>query len=248
MNTIKSNFTSLTQKKIVSLSKKKLNKVSLVKNMIVGKKNVAGKNSSGKITVYHKGGGHKKKYRKINFIRSEDSIGIVTSLEYDPYRTAFIASIYDFLNAKYFYIIAPKNLNIGSIIKSGFNADIKIGHCLTLMKIPVGGFIHNVSLKENKKAQLTRSAGTSAQLIETTSKYCRIILSSGTHKFISPTCQATIGTVSNEFSFFKTINKAGRNRWLNKRPTVRGVAMNPIDHPHGGGEGKSSGGRSSVTP
>lgn len=212
MNSIKSKFTSLTQKKLINLSRKKLNKVSLVKNLILGKKNVAGRNSFGKISVRHKGGGHKKRYRKIDFIRNEDSIGIVTTLEYDPYRTAFIASVYDFLNQKYFYMIAPKNLNIGDIIKSGFNAEIKIGHSLALMKIPVGGFIHNISLKENKKGQLTRSAGTSAQLIEKNSKYCRIVLSSGTHKFISPTCQATIGTVSNEFSFFKKIDKAGRSR------------------------------------
>jgi len=180
--------------------------------MIVGKKNAAGRNNSGKITVYHKGSGHKKKYRKINFVRTDDSVGIVTTIEYDPFRTAFIASVYDFLNFKYFYIIAPKNLNIGNIVKSGISADIKVGHSLTLIKIPVGGFIHNISLKENKKAQLTRSAGTNAQLIEKTSKYCRVILSSGKHKFVSPTCQATIGTVSNEFSFFKKINKAGRNR------------------------------------
>jgi large subunit ribosomal protein L2 len=145
-------------------------------------------------------------------------------------------------------MIAPKNLNIGDIVKSGFNAEIKVGHSLTLMKVPIGGFIHNISLRENKKSQLIRAAGTNAQLIEKTSKFCRIILSSGVHKFIPPTCQATIGTVSNEFSLFKKIKKAGRNRWLNKRPTVRGVAMNPIDHPHGGGEGKSSGGRSSVSP
>jgi len=216
--------------------------------MIVGKKNVAGRNSSGKITVHHKGGGHKKKFRNIDFLRNADSTGIVTSLEYDPYRTAFIASVYDFLNRKYFFMLAPKNLNIGDIVKSGFSAEAKIGHSLTLLKIPIGGFIHNISLTENTRAQFTRSAGTTAQLIEKTSKYCRIILSSGTHKFILPTCYATIGTVSNEFSFLTKISKAGRNRWLNRRPTVRGVAMNPIDHPHGGGEGKSSGGRSSVTP
>ena len=212
MKSIKSKFTLLTQKKLINLSKKKLNKISLIKNMIIGKKNVAGKNNSGKITVHHKGGGHKKKYRKIDFIRNEDSIGIITSLEYDPYRTAYIASVYDFLNHKCFYMIAPKNLNIGDIVKSGFNAEIKIGHSLALMKIPIGGFIHNIALKENKNAQLIRSAGTNAQLIEKTSKYCRIVLSSGMHKFISPTCQATIGTVSNEFSLFKRINKAGRNR------------------------------------
>ena len=232
----------------MDLIKKNQKKIPLIKKLVIGKKNIAGKNNSGKITVYHKGGGHKRKYRVINFMRSQDSIGIVTAIEYDPNRSAFIASIYDFLNLKYFYTIAPKNLNIGNIIKSGFSADIKIGHSLTLMKIPVGGFIHNISLEENKKAKLIRSAGTKAQLIEKTSKYCRIILSSGTHIFLSPTCQATIGSVSNEFSFFKTIKKAGRSRWLNKRPTVRGVAMNPIDHPHGGGEGKSSGGRFSVTP
>lgn len=246
MNSIKS--FSPTQNKIITLLKIGRNKAPLLKKMIKGKKNVAGKNNSGKITISHKGGGHKKRYRKIDFRRTEDSIGIVTTIEYDPYRTSFIASIYDFLNSKYYYIIAPKNLNIGNIIKSGFSANIKVGHSLTLMKIPVGSFIHNISLKENKKAQLTRSAGTNAQLIEKTSKYCRIVLSSGTHIFVSPSCLATIGSVSNEFSFFKTINKAGRSRWLNKRPTVRGVAMNPIDHPHGGGEGKSSGGRFSVTP
>jgi large subunit ribosomal protein L2 len=241
-------FTLLNQKRLINLSKKNLKKTSLIKSVIKGQKNTAGKNNSGKITVYHKGGGHKKKYRKINLMRNNDSIGIVTSLEYDPYRTAFIASVYDFLNSSYFYMIAPKNLNIGDIVKSGFNAEIKIGHSLTLMKIPVGSFIHNISLRENKEAQLSRSAGTHSQLIEKTSKYCRIILSSGKHKFLSTTCHATIGTVSNEFLFFKILGKAGRNRWLNKRPTVRGVAMNPIDHPHGGGEGKSSGGRSSVTP
>jgi large subunit ribosomal protein L2 len=180
--------------------------------MIKGKKNVAGKNNSGRITVSHKGGGHKKKYRKINFMRIKDSIGIVMTIEYDPHRTAFIASVYDLLNSEYYYIIAPKNLNVGNIIKSGFSANIKVGHSLTLMRIPVGSFIHNISLKENKKAQLTRSAGTTAQLIEKTSKYCRIILSSGIHIFVSPSCLATIGTVSNEFSFFKTINKAGRSR------------------------------------
>lgn len=248
MSSTRSKFTSLAQKKLISLSKKNLNKVSLIKSMTMGKKNLAGRNNSGKITVRHVGGGHKKKYRKIDFIRNKDSIGIVASLEYDPCRTAFIASVYDFLNQKYSYVIAPKSLRIGDIVNSGFSAEIKVGHSLALMKIPVGGFIHNISMKENKKAQLTRSAGTSAQLIEKTSKYCRVVLSSGSHKFLPPTCQATVGTVSNEFSFFDKVNKAGRNRWLNWRPTVRGVAMNPIDHPHGGGEGKSSGGRSSVTP
>ena len=248
MNLMKNKFTSLTQKKLNNLLKKNLRKIPFIKNMIHGQKNNAGKNNAGKITVRHKGGGHKKRYRKIDFIRNNDSIGIVVSLEYDPYRTAFIASIYDFLNFNYFYIIAPKNLNIGDIVKSGLNAEVKIGHTLTLTKIPVGSFIHNISLKKNKKARFSRSAGTSSQLIEKNSNYCRIILSSGKQKSLPNTCHATIGTVSIELAFFTRINKAGRNRWLNKRPTVRGVAMNPIDHPHGGGEGKTSGGRSSVTP
>ena len=248
MNLTKNKFTSLTQKKLKNLLKKNLSNNPFIKNMICGQKNNAGKNNSGKITIQHKGGGHKKKYRKINFMRDQNSIGIVIGREYDPYRTAFIASIYDFLNFNYFYIIAPKNLRIGDIVKSGLNAEIKIGHTLTLTKIPIGSFIHNISLKINKKARFSRSAGTSSQLIEKNSKYCRIILSSGKQKNIPSMCCATIGTVSNEFSFFSRINKAGRNRWLNKRPTVRGVAMNPIDHPHGGGEGKTSGGRSSVTP
>ncbi len=248
MNLMKNKFTILTQKKLKNLLKKNLSKTPLIKNQIQGQKNNTGKNNTGKITIHHKGGGHKKKYRKINFTRNTDSIGIVISLEYDPYRTAFIASIYDFLNFEYFYVIAPKNLIIGDIIKSGLHAELKVGHTLTLAKIPVGSFIHNVSLKKNKKAQFSRSAGTNSQLIEKNSNYCRIVLSSGKQKFLPNTCQATIGTVSNEFSFFRLIHKAGRNRWLNKRPTVRGVAMNPVDHPHGGGEGKTSGGRSSVTP
>lgn len=248
MNSTKNKSRSLTQKRLNNLSKKKLSKISLIKKMIIGKKKVAGRNNFGKITVHHKGGGHQKKYRKINFLRNKDSAGIVTSLEYDPFRTGFIAAVYDFLSNNYFYMIAPKNLNIGDIVKAGFNAEIKVGHSLTLMKIPVGSFIHNISLKQNKKAQLSRSAGTSSQLIEKNSKFCRVILSSGKQKNLPSMCCATIGTVSNEFSFFTRINKAGRNRWLNKRPTVRGVAMNPIDHPHGGGEGKTSGGRSSVTP
>ena len=209
---IKNKLRSKTQNKLLSLFKKKLRKRPLVKGMIIGKNNLAGRNNYGKITVYHKGGGHRKKYRKIDFVRNDESSGVVTSLEYDPYRTAFIASIYDFLNSKYSYILAPKNINVGSIVKTGFYADSKAGHCLPLTKIPVGSLVHNISLKLNTKAQLVRSAGTSAQLIEITPQYCRVILNSGAHKFISPACQATIGVVSNEFSFLKTVNKAGRNR------------------------------------
>ena len=209
---IKTKLSSSTKKHVTNLSKVGLAKIPFIKHKLLGKKKAAGKNNSGKITIYHKGGGHKKKYRTINFKRTKDSVGIVTTIEYDPYRTAFIASIFDFLNYEYYYITAPKRLNIGNIVKAGVNADVKVGHTLALMKIPVGGFIHNISLKENQRAQLTRSAGTSAQLIDKTSKHCRIVLSSDTHVYLPPTCHATIGTVSNEFSFLKTIAKAGRTR------------------------------------
>jgi len=239
---------SKNYKLIISSCKENLKKTPLIKNKIIGKKNKAGRNNQGRITISHQGSGNKQKYRKIDFSRNKNSTGIITSLEYDPCRTSFIASVYDTSNSDYFYIIAPKHLSIGDIVKSGFDAEIKTGHSLSLAKIPVGTYVHNISLKRNQKAQLSRSAGTSAQLIEKTSNYCRVILSSGKYVLLSSMCQATIGSVSNEFSFFKKIDKAGRNRWLNKRPTVRGVAMNPVDHPHGGGEGKSSGGRSSVTP
>jgi large subunit ribosomal protein L2 len=212
MNITKNKFTSVTQKKLNNLLKGNLSKGPIIKKMVYGQKKNAGRNNSGKITIRHQGGGHKRKYRKIDFMRDHNSIGIVISLEYDPSRTAFIASIYDFLNLKYFYIIAPQSLNIGDIVKSGLNAEIKVGHTLSLTKIPVGSFIHNISLKKNREAQLSRSAGTSAQLIEKNSKYCRVILSSGKQKTLPSMCHATIGTVSNEFSFFTKINKAGRNR------------------------------------
>jgi large subunit ribosomal protein L2 len=234
-----------SKRNLIQLNKSNLSKIPLLKNKIVGIKNTAGRNCRGKITSYHKGGGHKKKYRIINFLRNYNSTGIVTSIEYDPFRTANIASVYDFLNRNHYYIISPKNLNIGNIIKSGENAEPKIGNSLPILKIPVGSYIHNISVSSNKKAQLSRAAGAFAQLIEKTSKFARLKLSSGEHRYVSIKCYATIGIVSNEHLFLTTIGKAGRNRWLNKRPTVRGVAMNPIDHPHGGA---TSGGRSSVTP
>lgn len=220
----------------------------LLKSEIRGKKQKAGRNSSGKITSFCRGGGHKKKYRNIQFKRNTETVGIITSLEYDPYRSSLIASVYNLINKNFNYIIAPKNLNIGDIIKSGNNASPKNGNSLPISKIPVGCLIHNVSPKMNSISQLSRAAGTFSQLIEKTAKFGRIKLSSGEQRLLSVNCFATIGVVSNELSLLTTIGKAGRSRWLNKRPKVRGVAMNPIDHPHGGGEGKTSGGRTSVTP
>lgn len=234
------------QKKSGKLYMYKLKKKSLLKSKITGLTNSAGRNNTGKITVFHKGGGHKQRYRKINFNRKENSKGIICSIEYDPNRNANIASVFDYHNNEFFYIIAPKNLTIGDIVESGINAEPKLGNSLPIEQIPVGSCIHNISAKVNKDAQISRSAGTFSKLKEKTLNHAIIELSSGEQRVLSPKCYATIGIVSNAYFFFKKYEKAGQSRWLNKRPTVRGVAMNPIDHPHGGGEGKKSG--SNKTP
>lgn len=235
-----------SQRNLIQINKKHLNKTPIVKSKIIGLKNTSGRNNTGQITSYKKGGGHKQKYRKINFFRTQESVGIVTSIEYDPNRTANIASVYDILTKQYFYMLAPIKLNIGNIVKTGTNAESNIGHSLPISNIPVGCCIHNVSPKTNKKAQISRSAGTFSYLIEKTAEHGRIELSSGEQRLLSANCFATIGIVSNELNSLTKLGKAGRSRWLNRRPTVRGVAMNPVDHPHGGGEGKKSG--ASLTP
>ena len=240
--------TTPSLRNLIQLKKTNLAKKPLIKNDIKGLKQTTGKNFTGKITISSKGGGHKKKYRKINFKRFLNETSIVSSIEYDPYRSANIASLFVPKTKQFYYIIAPKNLKIGDILKSGYKAEIKNGHCLPLYKIPIGCFINTVSMKIGDSAILSRSAGTFSQLIEKTTNFGKIKLSSGQYITISVNCFATIGIVSNDFFILTTLGKAGRSRWLNKRPKVRGVAMNPIDHPHGGGEGKTSGGRSSVTP
>lgn len=240
--------TTQSNRNLIQIHNKELNKKPFLKNKIIGLKNNSGRNNYGKITVRRIGGGHKQKYRKINYSRITDFNGIVTSLEYDPNRSANIASIYDYKKKIYEYILAPKNLKIGDIVKSGVNADVKNGHSLPLSKIPVGSLINCISTETTSKAKITRSAGTFSQLIEKTTKHARIQISSGEQRQVSVNCFATIGVISNENFFLTTVGKAGRSRWLNKRPKVRGVAMNPVDHPHGGGEGKTSGGKSSVTP
>jgi large subunit ribosomal protein L2 len=222
------------------LSKSFLQK-PLLKSKIKGITNKIGKDIFGRLVSYHKGGGHKKSYRKIEFKRDNDSIGIVTSIEYDPCRTGNIAAVYKFMNQSYSYILAPKNLRIGDIIKSGLNGEIKLGHSLPITKVPIGSYIYNVASKMKGSGQIARSAGTFAQLVEKNIKFGLIKMSSTKYKILPLNCYVTLGTVSNELSCLKKIKKAGRARWLNKRPIVRGVAMNPIDHPHGGGEGKKSG-------
>ena len=240
--------TTPSKRHLIQLNQNNLEKKPFLKKSLKGNKNKTGKGSHGTIISRHKGGGHKKKYRTIEFNRNFNAICIVTTIEYDPFRSANIASVYNYNTKQYFYILAPKNIKIGDIIKSGENAESKNGHSLPLLKIPTGSLIHNVCTKINSSAELSRSAGSFSQLIEKTSNYARIKLNSGEQRNISINCYATLGSVSNELLFLTTKGKAGRSRWLNKRPHVRGVAMNPIDHPHGGGEGKTSGGRSSVTP
>jgi len=240
--------TTPSLRSLITLHTKHHSKKPILKHLIKGLKNLNGTNNTGKITSYHKGGGHKKKYRRINFERHNNSTGIVTSIEYDPFRSARITSIYDFSTNRYDYIISPKNLTVGTIVKSGINANPKNGHSLPLSKIPLGSLIHNVSTKNGKTATISRSAGSFTELLEKTYDTAKLKLNSGKHITLPTNCFATIGTVANDEWKLTNKGKAGRSRWLNKRPKVRGVAMNPIDHPHGGGEGKTSGGRTSVTP
>ncbi|MFV9511657.1 50S ribosomal protein L2 [Tepidibacillus sp. LV47] len=209
----------------------------------------AGRNNQGKITVRHHGGGHKRKYRIIDFKRNKDGIpGRVATIEYDPNRSANIALIH-YVDGEKRYIIAPNGLKVGDMIESGPQADIKVGNALPLENIPVGTIIHNIELKPGKGGQLVRAAGAEAQLLGKDGDYAIVRLSSGEVRMIRKECRATIGQVGNLDHENVRIGKAGRARWLGKRPTVRGVVMNPNDHPHGGGEGKAPIGRKSpVTP
>lgn len=199
----------------------------------------AGRNNQGRITTRHRGGGHKRQYRIIDFKRNKDGIpGRVASIEYDPNRTANIALIH-YADGEKRYIIAPKGLKVGQVVSSGPDADIKVGNALPLANIPVGTVIHNIEMKPGKGGQLVRSAGTEAQLLGKEDGYVSIRLSSGEVRRFLDRCRATIGSVGNEDHELITIGKAGRSRWLGKRSAVRGLAMNPNDHPHGGGEGRS---------
>ncbi len=215
------------------------------KSLLAPLHNKAGRNNQGKITVRHQGGGHKRKYRIIDFKRTKDGIpGRVATIEYDPNRSANIALI-NYLDGEKRYIIAPKGLKVGDEIMSGPKADIKIGNALPLENIPVGTTIHNIEIKPQKGGQMVRSAGTSAQLLGREEEYVSIRLSSGEVRRILKVCRATIGSVGNEDHELIKIGKAGRSRWMGRRPEVRGVVMNPNDHPHGGGEGRAPIGRKS---
>ncbi|MCM3715682.1 50S ribosomal protein L2 [Halalkalibacter oceani] len=204
-----------------------------------------GRNNQGKLTVRHQGGGHKRQYRVIDFKRTKDGIpGRVATIEYDPNRSANIALI-NYADGEKRYILAPKGLTVGTTIESGPNADIKVGNALPLQNIPVGTVIHNIELKPGKGGQIARSAGAQAQLLGKEGDYVLVRLKSGETRYILSTCRATIGQVGNLEHELVNIGKAGRSRWLGKRPTVRGSVMNPNDHPHGGGEGRAPIGRKS---
>jgi large subunit ribosomal protein L2 len=207
--------------------------------------NRGGRNNQGKITVRHQGGGHKRQYRIIDFKRNKDGIpGRVATIEYDPNRTANIALI-NYVDGEKRYILAPKGLTVGMQVMSGPDSDIKVGNTLPLINIPVGTVIHNIELQPKRGGQLVRSAGTEAQLLGKEGKFVLVRLNSGETRMILSECRATIGQVGNVEHELVNIGKAGRNRWLGKRPAVRGSVMNPNDHPHGGGEGRSPIGRKS---
>ena len=218
------------------------------KTLVESKRRISGRNNNGHITVRHKGGGHKRLYRIIDFKRQKlDIEGTVQRIEYDPNRSANIALI-EYKDGEKAYIIAPKELKEKSKVFSGDKAPIKAGNCLPLSEIPQGTEVHCVEMRPGKGAQLIRSAGTTARLVAKEGKYATLRLSSGEMRKILLTCRATIGVISNQQHNLKSLGKAGAKRWRGVRPTVRGVAMNPVDHPHGGGEGKTSGGRNPVSP
>lgn len=218
------------------------------KSLLAPLKNWAGRNAHGRTTVRHQGGGHKRQYRIIDFKRNKDGIPAkVATIEYDPNRSSFIALL-NYVDGEKRYIIAPQGLKVGDTVVSGPDADIVTGNALPLKNIPVGTIIHNIEMKPGKGGQMVRSAGASARLMAKEGQYGHIRFPSGEVRLIFLECRATIGQVGNIEHENITIGKAGRSRWMNRRPQVRGVVMNPVDHPHGGGEGKSSIGRNPVTP
>ena len=232
----------------VLVDRKNLWKGKSLKSLTIGKHSTGGRNNLGRITSRSKGAGHKQKYREIDFYRKKDNLKAkIERIEYDPNRSAHVALI-KYEDGLMSYILAPNKIKIGDEVVSGKNKEIEIGNCMPLSDIPTGTDIHNIELYPNGGGKLARSAGSSAQISGKDENYCIIKLGSGEIRKIINTARATIGSVSNTDHQNIKIGKAGRNRWKGRRPSVRGVAMNPVDHPHGGGEGKTSGGRSPVSP
>ena len=245
MAVVNFNPTTPSRRTLVLVNKKFLWKGSSLKRLTVGKKNSGVRNNIGRITVSGRGGGVKRKYRIIDFKRLFCSEAIVERIEYDPNRTSYIALL-KHSDHTFSYIISPEGLQIGDIVSSSLNAEIKIGNCLLLKNVPNGTLIHNVEMKPGKGGQIARSAGSYATIINKDDSNIYLRMRSGEVKIINSYCKGTIGIVSNMDNKNIKYGKAGRKRWLGYRSTVRGVAMNPVDHPHGGGEGKSSGGRHPV--
>jgi large subunit ribosomal protein L2 len=235
-------------RQLVNIDRSELWKGGPVKKLTEGIRKTGGRNNRGRITTRHIGGGHKKLYRIVDFKRlTHDIPATVERLEYDPGRTAFIALI-KYTDGRVSYILAPQRLKVGDTVVSGAKVDVKPGNAMPLKAMPVGTIIHNVEMRVGKGGQIARSAGAYAQLVGRDNGKAQIKITSGEVRLVPEECMATVGAVSNPDHFNISLGKAGRKRWLGVRPTVRGVAMNPIDHPHGGGEGRTSGGRHPVTP
>jgi large subunit ribosomal protein L2 len=235
-------------RQLVQVDRSELWKGKPVKALTEGLSKSGGRNNAGRVTVWHRGGGHKRRYRLVDFKRRKFGVGAsVERLEYDPNRSAFIALLrYD--DGEQAYILAPQRLNTGDRVIADDRVDVKPGNAAPLKNIPVGTIVHNIELRAGRGGQLARSAGTYAQLVGRDGDYAQIRLGSGEIRRVRAECMASIGAVSNPDHQNINIGKAGRKRWMGWRPTVRGVAMNPVDHPHGGGEGRTSGGRHPVTP
>ena len=248
MAVIKAKPTSAGRRFVVKVVDKSLYKGRPNKALIEKKKGTGGRNNSGRITVRHRGGGHRKHYRLIDWKRNKDGIpGLIERVEYDPNRSANIALV-KYRDGERRYILAPKGLEVGEPIMSGASSPISTGNSMPLRNIPVGSVIHCVELKPGKGAQFVRSAGTSCQLVAREGRYATLRLRSGEMRRVLADCRATLGEVGNGEHNLRSLGKAGAKRWRGIKPTVRGVAMNPVDHPHGGGEGKTSGGRHPVSP
>jgi large subunit ribosomal protein L2 len=232
----------------VLIDRSELHKGKPVKGLTEGKSHSGGRNNHGRTTSFFRGGGHKQSYRIVDFKRRKYDIpAVVERLEYDPNRTAFIALI-KYQDGELAYILAPQRLKAGDQVVAGARVDIKPGNAMPLAAIPVGTIIHNIELKQGAGGKVARAAGNYAQLVGKDAGYAQLKLQSGEVRVVRAECMATIGAVSNADNMNQSIGKAGRNRWLGRRPHNRGVVMNPVDHPHGGGEGRTSGGRHPVTP
>lgn len=237
-----------SQRQLVIVDRSDLWKGKPVKTLTEGLTGSGGRNNAGRITARRRGGGHKRSYRMIDFKRRKFGVeGTVERIEYDPNRTAFIALV-KYSDGELAYILAPQRLTAGDKIIADVSTDVKPGNAMLLSSVPIGTIVHNIEMKPEKGAQIARSAGTYAQLVGRDGPYAILRLKSGEQRLIHGNCMASIGAVSNPDNSNTNKGKAGRNRWLGKRPSVRGVAMNPVDHPHGGGEGRTSGGRHPVSP